>query len=210
VKFILLVEGDTEKDAIADFLKRWLDPQLGSPVGMKVVNFHGNARLMRKIVVKAQDYLDGLDAGEIVAVVGLLDLYGLDIYPPELMAAAERYDWAVKEFERQVDRSRFRMFFAVHEFEAWILGQPDVLPREVREALPRTISDPERVDFNEPPAKLMNRVYRSRLGKSYKKTTYGRQLFARLSPDVVVEKCPYLKTMLREMLRLARGEDLSR
>jgi hypothetical protein len=28
VKFILLVEGKTEQDAAAAFLKRWLDPQL--------------------------------------------------------------------------------------------------------------------------------------------------------------------------------------
>lgn len=44
MKFILLVEGEAEKLAIAEFLKRWLDPQLKQPVGIKVVNFHGNAR----------------------------------------------------------------------------------------------------------------------------------------------------------------------
>ena len=132
VKFVLLVEGETEKLAIADFLKRWLDPQLKQPVGIKVVNFRGNSQLVRKIVGKAQDYLDSPEADEIVGVIGLLDLYGLDIYPPKLTTAEERHDWAVRHFEEQVDRARFRMFFAVHEFEAWILGQPDVLPRGAR------------------------------------------------------------------------------
>ena len=51
------------------------------------MNFHGNAKLVRKIVAKAQDYLDGPDAGELVGVVGLLDLYGLDIYPPNVSTA---------------------------------------------------------------------------------------------------------------------------
>lgn len=132
MRFVLLAEGDTEKRAVADFLKRWLDPKLKAPVGIKVVNLRGNRQAVSRIVAKARDYLDGPDADEIVAVIGLLDLYGLDIYPRQLTPAKDRYEWAVKEFERQVDRTKFRMCFAVHEFEAWILAQPDVLPRSVR------------------------------------------------------------------------------
>ncbi len=208
MKFILLVEGDAEKLAIADFLKRWLDPQLKQPAGVKVVNFHGNSQLVRKIVTKAQDYLDAPEAAEIIGVVGLLDLYGLDIYPPQLSTVKERYDWGVQHFQEQVNREKFRMFFAVHEFEAWILGQPDALPRAVRDALPKATAVPERVDFDEPPAKLLNRLYLSCTRKNYKKTTYGKQLFGKLTPDVVVGKCPYLKAMLGEMLLMARGAGL--
>ncbi len=208
MKFVLLVEGDAEKLAIAEFLKRWLDPRLEQPVGVKVVNFHGNAQLVRKIVSKAQDYLDGPEADEIIGVIGLLDLYGLDIYPPHLTTTEERHDWGVEHFQEQVNREKFRMFFAVHEFEAWILGQPDVLPREVRDSLPRTTALPERVNFDEPPAKLLNRVYLSCTRKNYKKTTYGKQLFGKLTPDVVVGKCPYLKSMLVEMLGMAKAAGL--
>jgi hypothetical protein len=100
------------------------------------------------------------------------------------------------------------MFFAVHEFEAWILGQPNVLPRAVREALPRSIAEPERVDFDEPPAKLLNRVYLSCMKKNYKNTTYGKQLFEKLAPDAVVGKCLYLKAMLGEMLKMALAAGL--
>ena len=100
------------------------------------------------------------------------------------------------------------MFFAVHEFEAWILGQPNVLPRTVRDTLPATAAKPERVDFDEPPAKLLNRLYRSCTRKSYKKTTYGKQLFDRLDPNVVVEACPYLKEMLGQMLTMANTAGL--
>jgi hypothetical protein len=34
--------------------------------------------------------------------------------------------------------------------------------------------------------------------------TYGKQLFAKLDPMTAVPKCPYLKAMLEEMLRLAK------
>lgn len=208
VRFILLVEGDTEKVAIAEFLKRWLDPQLKQPVGVQVVNFHGNSQFIRKIVPKAQDYLDAPDAGEIVGVIGLLDLYGLDIYPAQLTTVEQRHDWGVQHFQEQVAREKFRMFFAVHEFEAWILAQPDVLPRAVRDALPRTVTLPEKADFDEPPAKLLNRLYLSCTRRNYKKTTYGKQLFGKLVPEVVVAKCPYLKAMLAEMLAMAKAAGL--
>ena len=41
-----------------------------------MVNFHGKGNLVSKIASRAQDHLDGPDAGEIVAVIGMLDLYG--------------------------------------------------------------------------------------------------------------------------------------
>jgi len=208
MRFVLLAEGDTEKQAIGDFLKRWLDPQLSEPVGMKVVNFKGNAQLVRKIVAKGRDYLDGPDASEIVAVIGLLDLYGLDIYPAGCTSVQDRFHWAVQHFEEQVNRPKFRMFFAVHEFEAWILSQPDILPRSVLDVLPSSAEQPEVVDFNRPPARLLNELYRSQTGKSYKKTTYGKQLFGRLDPAVAVQKCPHLKSMLEEMLQLAKEAGL--
>jgi hypothetical protein len=204
MRFVMLVEGDTEKHAIAGFLKRWLDPQLSCPVHIQPVNCRGNTRLVRK----AQDFLGSPEACEIIAVIGLLDLYGLDIYPPALTTAQERHDWGVKEFERQVSDDKFRMFFAVHEFEAWILGQPGVLPQSVRNTLPANTANPEKVDFGEPPAVLLNRLYMSATRKSYRKTTDGKLLFAKLVPEVVAGKCPYLKGMLDEMFRLAREAGL--
>ncbi len=32
MKFVLLVEGETEKKVLAGFFKRWLDPRLAKPV----------------------------------------------------------------------------------------------------------------------------------------------------------------------------------
>lgn len=37
MKFVLFVEGHTEKQALANFLKRWLDPRLDSHIGFQVV-----------------------------------------------------------------------------------------------------------------------------------------------------------------------------
>ena len=78
----------------------------------------------------------------------------------------------------------------------------------MQDQLPRTTLKPEKVDFNEPPAKLLNRIYNSCMQKNYKKTTYGKQLFGKLAPDVVAEKCPYVKAMLEALLLMARAAGL--
>ena len=205
MKFVLLVEGQTERDGIRAFFKRWLDPRLTQSVGLQLVWFDGYADLVRKVATKTKMYLNGPQHGEIIAVVALIDLYGPTFYPADKTTADDRYDWAKELFEREVDDPRFRMFLAMHETEAWLLSDPDIFPREVRDALPeRTTRQPERINFDEPPAKLLNRVYRQRTRHVYKKVTNGRQLFGRLDPEVAVTKCPRLKAMLEEMVRLAK------
>jgi len=208
MKFILLVEGKTERDAAAAFFKRWLDPQLRQPVGIQPVPFDGYADLVRKMATKARMHLEGPKQSEIVGVIGLLDLYGPTFYPPDKATADERFTWGKAHFEQEVNLDRFRLFFAVHEFEAWLLSQPDVFSREVQSALPGKIAQPERVNFEEPPAKLLDRIYRRQTKRNYKKTTYGKQLFAKLDPAIATDKCPYLKAMLGEMLEMARAGGL--
>lgn len=208
MKFILLVEGRTERDAAAAFLKRWLDPQLSQPVGIQTVPFDGYGDLVRKMAVKARMHLEGPRQAEIVAVIALLDLYGPDFYPPDKSTADERYTWGKSHFEKEVGLARFRLCFAVHEFEAWLLSQPEIFPREIQNALPNKASQPERVNFNEPPAQLLDRIYKQQTKRNYKKTTYGKQLFAKLDPILAVGKCARLKEMLDEMLTLAKAAGL--
>ena len=76
MKFIVFVEGHTEKKALPDFFRRWLDPQLSERVGIKVVRFEGWAELWREAPKKARLYLYGPDKDDIIAVISLLDLYG--------------------------------------------------------------------------------------------------------------------------------------
>lgn len=204
MRFVLFVEGYTEREAVGPFLKRWLDPQLDQPVGIRVVRFNGWRHLVDDIATRARIHLDGPKGSEVIAAIGLLDLYGPDFYPPDRDSAEERRLWAVQELERRVDHPRFRMFFAVHELEAWILSQPENLPHAVREALPSKVNQPESIDFDEPPAKLLDRLYEARTGRSYKKRTYGRNLFDKLDPAIASQKCLHLAEMLDYMLTAAR------
>ena len=204
MKFLLFVEGHTEKRVLADLLKRWLDPRLPSPVGIKVVNFKGISHYSGKIQKTVELNLSGKRGPDTIAAIGLVDLYGMSSYPKNTRSAKERYAWVKEHFERRVNHPRFRQHVAVHETEAWLLAEPGILPQRVKNALPGKHSRPEIVNFDEPPAKLLARLYREKLGKGYKKVIDGVNLFQSLSPELAYEKCPAFQALLDDMLDLAR------
>ena len=157
---------------------------------------------------KARLYLNGPDNQDIIAVISLLDLYGPDIYRSDVRTAQDRYTWAKAEMERKVDHPKFHQFFAVHETEAWLLSEPEIFPVAVKNALPAGTASPESVNFDEPPAKLLDRLYRSKLKQTYKKTTHGKQLFDKLDPALAYAKCPRLKETLDELVEMAGGSSI--
>lgn len=203
MKFIIFVEGYTENKALPQFLKRWLDPKLPNPVGIKTVRFEGWAELVKDAPLKAKMHLGGPDQNEIIAVISLLDLYGPTFYPIHLKESKERYDWAKNDIEGKVNQAKFFQFFAVHEIKAWLLSEPNIFPVDVKRAFPKKISHPETVNFNEPPGKLLERLYPLHVGRSYKKVVNGKELFGKLDPSIAYSKCPSLKVLLDKMLDLA-------
>ena len=208
MKFILFVEGHTEHQAIAAFLKRWLDPRLNLPAGVQPVRFDGWSEMVRDMPKKAQIYLEA-PKGDVIAVIALLDIYGMQLlYPKEISSVEERFDWAKKHLQGEVNHSKFHQFFAVHETEAWLLSEPKLFPTEIAKILKGKAEKPETVNHDEPPAKLLEHLYISKTGHGYKKVTEARNLFPILDPDIAYEKCPYLKMLLDEMLALAKAAGL--
>jgi len=207
MRFEIISEGETEKDSVAKFLKRWLDPQLSTSVGIKVTDEKGFANVLRKIARKAEAKLNAPGNGDIIAVIGMIDLYGPE-FPPHLTTVKGRYDWFKKEIETEVSDSRFCMHFAVHEVEAWLLSDKSIFPRPVQEIWPANLRPPEEVNFNEPPAKFLDKLYKQATRKTYKKTVNGKQLFAKLDPKTAVSACPYLQALLNDMLAMAKAKGL--
>jgi hypothetical protein len=204
VKFILFVEGYTEKYGLPAFLKRYLDPRLSQPVGIKPVRFDGWAELVKDAPRKSRMYLnDPKQKSDILAVIALLDLHGPTFYPSHTKSAASRFNWAKAHLEKEVGLDKFHQFFAVHEIEAWLLSDPGLFPLAVKKALPGIARSPEAVNFDEPPKKLLQRLYLEKARQTYKNVTHGEQLFKMLSPDVAYKKCPKLKALLDRMLELA-------
>jgi len=204
MKFILFVEGDTEKGALAPFLKRWLDPRLPKPVGLQPVRFEGWADLVKNSPTKANLYLSQPD---VIAVIALLDLYGPTIYPEDRNTPAERYQWGKEFLEREVNKSNFLQFFAVHEVEAWLLSDPSIFPDSIKSSIQKISDSPEEINNTKPPAKRLDDIYKKQTKKRYMKTTCGINLFSKLDPNIAYQKCPYLKALLDEMLRMASEQE---
>lgn len=209
MKFILFVEGHTEaSSSFAGFLKRWLDPRLAHPVRISPIRFEGWPDLVKAAPGRAEFYLRTRDGGEIIGIIGLMDLYGPTIYPPHLNSASERFDWIKQHMEQKVRQAKFRQFCAVHETEAWLLSQPELFPRNVREAFSDRVQKPETINFDAPPSHLLNQLYRLHTRRIYKKRVDGAGLFAQADPAVVYEKCPHFRQMLDEMLVMAKAAGL--
>lgn len=210
MKFVLLVEGYTEKNALPQFLKRWLDPQLRQPVGIRTVRFSGWQHYYDEIEKKVELNLSGKAGANVVAAVGLLDLYGPAFYPQHLVSAHDRYAWAKLELEKKVANPKFRQHFAVHEVEAWLLSEPTLFPQEIRRSLPGRAAEPETVNFDEPPARLLERLYWEKLRRSYRKITDGTNLFLELAPDSAYRKCPFLRQLFDDLFAIAKDAGLCR
>jgi len=190
MKFILFVEGYTEDKSLPKFLKKWLDSRLKNPVGIKTVRFEGWHELVKDAPLKAKMYLNGPAKEDIIAVISLLDLYGPTFYPDKLTEYKERYDWAKKYIEEKVDQQKFFQFFAVHEVEAWLLSQPEIFPVNIKKAFPKKIQYPETVNFDEPPAKLLERLYSLHINRSYKKGGKRQGVFRQTQSGRCISKMP--------------------
>ncbi len=203
MRFVVFVEGHLEQRVLPSFLRGWMDSKTSEHVGINVIRFQGVNQFTKKLPTAALKHLDGPKRSDLIAAIGILDLYGVTYLPNDL-SVQESYDWLCQHFEEKVAHPKFHMFCAVHELEAWILSQPEVLPVAVRNALPGKAQHPESVNFDEPPAKLLQRLYREKLKWDYKKIVDGTNVFSKLDPAVVWDKCPHLRKMTDKMLRLAR------
>ncbi len=203
MKIVLFVEGHTEHQAVAAFLKRWLDARLDKPVGVQTVRFEGWPELVDHCAAHARRHLNAPKA-DVIAVLALLDLYGPTFYPADKETPAARYEWAKAHLEARVNQPGFSQHFAVHETEAWLLSDPTIFPTEIRKTLVDKYPHPERVNNEEPPAKLLDRLYQTRLKRGYRKTVDGKLLFGKLDPAAAYQRCPSLKALLDEMLLRAQ------
>ncbi len=134
--------------------------------------------------------------------------YGPTFYPAYLATPKEKYEWGKDHIEKKVGNEKFFHFFAVHETEAWLLSEPNLFPTEVKRDFPDKISKPESVNFDQPPAKLLDSLFNKTLNRNYKKVVDGKNLFSRLNPVIAYDKCPRLKDLLDQMLILAKGAGL--
>ena len=208
-RIALFVEGDTERGearrrTLLSFIHTWLDPQLPQDrkVGITAVKFQGVSNYLDDLPRKVGLYLED---GRANFIVGLVDLYGIPASRIDFSRCPTVKDKIVtaRAFMRNLVpkqyRDRFRQHFAVHEIEAWLLAYPEALSKDKKVQAQIKKRPPEHVNFKEPPAKFLKRILHE-----YRKTTTAMNLFPKVDPQVAIEKCPYLKQLMEDLLALAK------
>lgn len=196
MRFILIVEGDTEKRSIEGLIRKHLVEKTGQNIGVRAININGYGNFFRDLPQKVKKYLAGPDKEEILAIVGLMDLYKTPYARDVNCSIRERILQGTQLFEDSVKQDRFRMFFAVHEYEAWLLSDVEKFDPAIRGRIASHARNPEEVNTDEPPSKYLKRIYSEYLHREYKKTVDGKVLMGRVDPQKVYEKCPNFRAMI--------------
>jgi hypothetical protein len=77
MKFVILVEGHTEEESLPEFIKRYLESHIpGEKIEIEADRMSGWQDFNKNAIQKAKDYLEAPDNKKIIAVIGILDLYG--------------------------------------------------------------------------------------------------------------------------------------
>ena len=210
MRFLLFVEDNGLREAIANYVKRLLDKRLSQPVRVTPIGHNGKSDYLGTIRRKVELHLCADSGSDVIAAIGLLDLWTLEESIRQLRNLSElkkRCGEAKRHVEGIVGHAKFRQHFAVQEVEAWLIASPQIFPPKARRDVEKH-AEPEAIGGNESPARLLARVYQKRLDRDYRKVIDGASLFSDADPQHAYEACPHFKRMLDDMEQLAKERGL--
>jgi hypothetical protein len=197
----VLCEGDTEEWAARKLLRRHLSADGFAHVGLKPINLR--AKIDDILIFTEQLATDP----HICAVLTLVDLYGMNraqLSPgsnlDSKVAAARRW------LATQCSRARQGFFYGhvvVHEIEAWILAEGKALGTRLKH--PQIASDPdaETKDFDNPPKRRLNEMFRRHLQRHYEENRDAPALFEVMDPRAVYTSCRYYRIIYDDLVQIA-------
>ena len=213
-RVILLVEGQTEerfaKDVLVPHLSSrqvWITPTLLTTRRVKNgPNFKGGVTTFGKLKNDIARTLRG--AGKDGLVTTLIDYYGLpkdcpgmDTRPPGVSPRA-RVHHVEETLDGHIDDPRFKSFFALHEFEAWLFADHEALPvllhadERAHGAFTRIVEDfscPEDIDEGPEtaPSKRIAAIF-----PAYRKVFDGPNIANLIGLERIRERCPHFAAWL--------------
>lgn len=210
---LILVEGQTEER----FVKDVLAPSLAEH-GVYVVP----KILVTKIVKAGANFKGGVTSfshferdlrlllrdSSATMVTTMIDLYGLpDDFPAisqtRELPYSERVAALTETLRQHFNDQRFRPYFSTHEFEAIILPFLEVVAKATGGVVPASslaVSDPESVNFINPPSKRLRALF-----GNYRKALHGPTVTRRIGLPELRRRCPLFDAWIAHMEALNRN-----
>jgi hypothetical protein len=199
-RIVLLCEGDTEELVVRHFITRQWQQDGFESVGLHPVNL--NAKL-QDASVKAGLYLN---EPEVLAVFTLVDLYGMDRVTHQQADPLDDKVARVRAwFSNRLEHRRAHDFFphvCVHETEAWLLAEGTALARRLSDASVKPDPQAELKNFQLPPQRRINDLFKKNKGESYQKIRDGRPLFSSAQFEPVYSTCRFFRAFYDDLKRV--------
>lgn len=214
-RVLMLVEGQTEERFVKDVLAPFFEPSAIYLTPTVLVtkrvkdgpNFKGGVTHFAKFESDLRNLLADSDA----LVTTMLDYYALPEDFPGMStrstvgSARER----ARHVERAVDRhfgspANLRTFLALHEFEAWLFADAEVLPEVMAAksqatafaAIRSGVATPE--DINDGPKTAPSKRIEA-LFPAYRKRLHGSRVAQRIGIQRIRQECPHFAQWLCEL-----------
>lgn len=197
MKIKVLCEGQTEQGLRSLLIKAVAVPGCG----MQIKTYKGIGALLRR--------LDGRIEFELRSgaqiIFCLVDYYHYPLsedaknLPPEQRLNAIKSDVVGRIDESR--RSSVRCHVAVHEVEAWILADEQVVAQRLKIKSLAPWSQPENVNDIKPPSEVLGELFRTRgpLKKRYIKYRDGVDLLGKVDWQKAYAKCPTFKQLVDDL-----------
>jgi len=191
----ILCEGRTE-EGLRKLLAKAVDIQ---GCGIKIKPYEGIATLLRKLEDRIKAEL--LSGAQVVFC--LVDYYHYPL-PDEMrhLPIVKRIEAIKSDMTSQIDSTchlMVRCHVVVHEVEAWILADEQVLAQRLKTKNLSPWNQPEIVNDMKPPAKVLEELFRTRLKRRYDKYKDGVDLLGKIDWQKVSEKCPTFKQLVADL-----------
>ncbi len=202
-RIVVLCEGDTEEHCVKHFLRRSFESERLSALGLHPINL--GARLEDVVDYTVRYRRDR----RVVAVFTLVDLYGMNRVNHRLDDSLDTKVEKVKQWLWNDMTEHCRGFFhphvSVHEIEAWFLAEGKALGRRLKCSTLRPVPHAEELDFDKPPKRRINALFRRYLKRGYEENGDGQPLFKALDHSLVYERCGYYRALYDDLVGCGRA-----
>jgi len=202
-RMVVLCEGETEKIAVEQFLRRQWDEDGLAHIALHPIDLQGK---LEEIGDRAVRYLKD---ESVRAVFTLVDFQGMNRVEHGRGDSPAQGVERVAEWIRRRGGRECRGFLhahvCVHQTEAWILAEGRALSRRLHDGSVKPDPNAEEKDFDKPPAARLNEMFKRARGDGYQKIRDGRPLFEAMSFHPVYESCPHFRAFYDDLKSAAQA-----